>query len=775
MTNSEKMTADESEPSSEMINSREESTPTMSLWIKTKQLPNQYWAPISSCYEDARFPLEVRDVMSDWLECQDWNSIDENNPSNEAIARTMLNNLLQEMESRSMNLNNDYFSTKLKVGQAIVDFQRIYSPNPLLLVHSIKKCLTIEQNYVNMNEGNCELPSSQLYETGEKMIVLEELKDATKRTGDLILRLQEDQEVFNVEFQEYKTMTLQADAFKRNNETPRERLQTMQENLSKMCLKLKNNQQTILNKFEELKDLHPSTFEKLKTLTMEVLQEDLVKWKRKQQLHGTTPEMEENIRDIQKRCSILAKLIWENRQQIKKADQLHQRLRQSNLYPNLDNSITELLSHLVTSTFIVQIQPAQILKKDAGRFSATVTLLVGKALNINMNLPDVKAMLISEQDARQSSKNEPGNNETMGEIVNNVGKMEIAEKDFLSVRFRNMQLKKIKRTERRSTEAVTEEKFAILFKTEFKVGGEDLKFSTLSNPVVVTVHGNQECKAMATILWDNHFAEPNRMLFQVPDQVHWSDCAKMLSEKFKTDVGISLKPEDTNYLATKLFNSSPDEDFSRHVLTWSQFCKENMREKSFTFWEWFYAIVKLTKDHLHKFYKDNLIAGFIAKDQAQQMLSPKRCGTFLLRFSDNLLGGITIAWISQDESGKMTVWNLKPYDHKALSIRSLEKRIHDLKMLIYLYPDTVKSDAFPKIFEEDDDNEPMTRHGYVPNSLIDSVPGMDNNNCPLNDSMDCQDSPMPLIEDLILNDLSTDYSVDPFSFEPMFSQSCSGL
>ena len=31
---------------------------------------------------------------------------------------------------------------------------------------------------------------------------------------------------------------------------------------------------------------------------------------------------------------------------------------------------------------------------------------------------------------------------------------------------------------------------------------------TLSLPVVVTVHGNQECNALATILWDNAFAEP---------------------------------------------------------------------------------------------------------------------------------------------------------------------------------------------------------------------------------------------------------------------------
>ena len=33
-------------------------------------------------------------------------------------------------------------------------------------------------------------------------------------------------------------------------------------------------------------------------------------------------------------------------------------------------------------------------------------------------------------------------------------------------------------------------------------------FQALSMPVVVTVHGNQECNALATILWDNAFAEP---------------------------------------------------------------------------------------------------------------------------------------------------------------------------------------------------------------------------------------------------------------------------
>lgn len=36
---------------------------------------------------------------------------------------------------------------------------------------------------------------------------------------------------------------------------------------------------------------------------------------------------------------------------------------------------------------------------------------------------------------------------------------------------------------------------------------------TMSMPVVVTVHGNQECQAQATILWDNAFSEPVSFLF----------------------------------------------------------------------------------------------------------------------------------------------------------------------------------------------------------------------------------------------------------------------
>jgi hypothetical protein len=47
------------------------------------------------------------------------------------------------------------------------------------------------------------------------------------------------------------------------------------------------------------------------------------------------------------------------------------------------------------------------------------------------------------------------------------------------------------------------------------------------------------------------------------------------------------------------------------------------------------------------------IMGFVKKKQAEEMLATCPCGTFLLRFSDSELGGITIAWVSGKFSAKL--------------------------------------------------------------------------------------------------------------------------
>ena len=44
-------------------------------------------------------------------------------------------------------------------------------------------------------------------------------------------------------------------------------------------------------------------------------------------------------------------------------------------------------------------------------------------------------------------------------------------------------------------------------------------------------------------------------------------------------------------------NLCPD-DFKSLVISWSQFCREPLPDRSFTFWEWFYRVMNLTATHM---------------------------------------------------------------------------------------------------------------------------------------------------------------------------------
>lgn len=70
-----------------------------------------------------------------------------------------------------------------------------------------------------------------------------------------------------------------------------------------------------------------------------------------------------NLETIQEWCESLAELIWQNRQQIKEMEILKHRLpldQPTDTLPQLMTDITQLLSSLVTSTFIIEKQPPQV-------------------------------------------------------------------------------------------------------------------------------------------------------------------------------------------------------------------------------------------------------------------------------------------------------------------------------------------------------------------------------------------------------------------------------
>ncbi|GCC29668.1 hypothetical protein chiPu_0008110 [Chiloscyllium punctatum] len=710
---------------------------TMSVWIQAQQLQGEALRQMQSLYGQ-HFPIEVRHYLSQWIESQAWDSIDVENPQEEFRAQRLLETLIQELQKKADHLmGEDIFVLKLKLGNYATQLKNTYDRCPLELVRSIKHILYHEQRLIR-EATNPSSPVGLLDSMSQKHHQInqtfEELRLMTQDTENELRKLQHTQEYFIIQYQE--SLRIQAQLTQLAQLSPQDqnrllREQTLQQKRTSVENWLQREAQTLQQYRLDLAEKHQKTLQLLRKLQTIILDDELIQWKRRQQLAGNGGQSEGSLDVLQSWCEKLAETIWQNRQQIRRAEHQRQQLPipgpVEELLTELNATITDVISALVTSTFIIEKQPPQVLKTQT-KFAATVRLLVGGKLNVHMNPPQVKATIISEQQAKALLKNENTRNDSSGEILNNCCVMEYHQATgTLSANFRNMSLKRIKRSDRRGAESVTEEKFTILFESQFSVGGNELVFQvkTLSLPVVVIVHGSQDNNATATVLWDNAFAEPGRVPFVVPDKVLWPQLCEALNMKFKAEVQSNrgLSEENLVFLAQKAFSSSAihADDYSNMTISWSQFNRESLPGRNFTFWQWFDGVMELTKKHLKPHWNDGAILGFVNKQQAQDMLLSKPNGTFLLRFSDSEIGGITIAWGADNpnKAGERMVWNLMPYTTKDFSIRSLADRISDLNHLLYLYPDRPKDDVFSKYY-----TPPLSKaiDGYVKPQIKQVVP-----------------------------------------------------
>ncbi|XP_032786524.2 signal transducer and activator of transcription 5B isoform X1 [Daphnia magna] len=712
----------------------------MSLWTKAQQLQGEALRQVQAVYGE-HFPIEVRHFLAPWIESKIMSDVDPDNPQHEQYAASVVGALIQELESKAQALTNEeFFLTKIKLQGAAEMFRQRYSQNPLGLLRIIRHCLGTELKLVqqaeNMSLGMSSNPAALLPDaSGEILQQLDILRQRTQETSEDLRRMEQEQEAFALEYHELTK--IQANLTHLQNQAPSQQKNDFEKQLriKKEMSEHKLNVKVLAELLQmrmALAEKHKETLMLIENLQARVLDDELIRWKREQQLAGNGVPFHSNLDSIQEWCEGLAEIIWLNRQQIKEAERLRAKfpIMQANNtdhVPALNTQITQLLSSLVTSTFIIERQPPQVMKTNT-RFTAMVRLLVGGKLNVHMTPPQVTVSIISEQQANTLLKNDKmAKGEASGEILNNTGTMEYQKASRqLSVSFRNMQLRKIKRAEKKGTESVMDEKFSLLFQSKFSVGGGELVFQvwTLSLPVVVIVHGNQEPHAWATVTWDNAFAEPGRTPFVVPEKVPWSQVAETLSTKFRSATGRALTESNQRFLASKAFRNPNLQlplvgpEAGNLMLTWSQFCKEPLPERNFTFWEWFYALMKLTREHLRAPWMDNTIVGFIGRKQTEDLLKQCLRGTFMLRFSDSELGGVTIAWVGDSSE----VFMLQPFTSKDFAIRTLADRVSDLKHLIYLYPDIPKDQAFGKYYTPFTDSQTPT-NGYVKPLLVTHVPG----------------------------------------------------
>ncbi|XP_025063067.1 signal transducer and activator of transcription 5B isoform X4 [Alligator sinensis] len=599
-------------------------------------------------------------------------SIDIDNPQDSIKATQLLDGLVQELQKKAEHqVGEDGFLLKIKLGNYATQLQNTYDRCPMDLVRCIRHILYHEQRLVREATNQSPSPAGSLVDTmSQKHLqinqIFEELRLFTQDTENELKKLQQTQEYFIIQYQE--NMRLQAQFSQLSQLGPQERMSretTLQQKKASLEAWLHREAQTLQQYRVELAEKHQKTLQLLRKQQTTILDDELIQWKRRQQLAGNGGPPEGTLDMLQSWCEKLAEIIWQNRQQIRRAEHVCQHLPipgpVEEMLGDLNSTITDIISALVTSTFIIEKQPPQVLKTQT-KFAATVRLLVGGKLNVHMNPPQVKATIISEQQAKALLKNESTRNESSGEILNNCCVMEYHQATgTLSAHFRNM---------------------------------------TLSLPVVVIVHGSQDNNATATVLWDNAFAEPGRVPFAVPDKVLWPQLCEALNMKFKAEVQSNrgLTKENLVFLAQKLFNSTSNhlEDYNSMTVSWSQFNRENLPGRNYTFWQWFDGVMEVLKKHLKPHWNDGAILGFVNKQQAHDLLINKPDGTFLLRFSDSEIGGITIAW--KFDSPERMFWNLMPFTTRDFSIRSLADRLGDLSYLIYVFPDRPKDEVFSKYY-----------------------------------------------------------------------------
>ncbi len=694
----------------------------MSAW--NNLISHPHFDRVKTIYND-HFPIEVRFVCAHWIEERiktDLNTIDINHPQIKEIATDFLCALIQQLINEKQNFKRpEKLSIQHRLDAAINTY-RTHLLSSFAVYKQIRDTVAYEERLL----GNfCE---NQLT-SGVDEEAIEIIRKLNILRND-VLTIKEKQTNYKHEIENYKcveykeTMTLMIEL---NNPLEEERRLVVLDDYQRIKFQYI---ETITTRSFDLNQCIANVISQIDSVQKLLIVNRLNKWHRGQALAGNGSSLNRNLLDeIQLWFEKLAEIIWTTRCCIEATREINNSIsfQTGDVIEQAHKDVTRLLINLIESGFIVENQPPQVLKTDFN-FTATVRLLTA---NLGNQLNNTSVVVSYFTESLCSNKSQTR------EILNNTGKLEMqASTHHLSCTFNNMKLKKFKRTGKKELPFVTDKKYALIFESTFRTADITINVSAKTLPLVIVVHTYQEPQSWATILWDNAFSEIHRQPFHVTDTVSWSHLTSALNMKFTAETNKSLTPDSIKYLYEKLFETNyNDED---RPITWTQLCRTPLPGRKFTFWEWFYSVMKLVKNHVQEAWTDGFIIGFIDKQQTIEKLQHCEVGTFLVRFSESELGGISIAWVGR--SLPKSVVMLQPIFSEDFKVRSLADRIKDVAQCITLYPDIPKDLAFKRRYS------PVIKSngGYVRSVLITSIPDLDSNihNCC------CQKDLLQLVLDL---------------------------
>uniref|UniRef100_A0AAR2LBP4 SH2 domain-containing protein n=1 Tax=Pygocentrus nattereri TaxID=42514 RepID=A0AAR2LBP4_PYGNA len=470
-------------------------------------------------------------------------------------------------------------------------------------------------------------------------------------------------------------------------------------------------------------DFRYKTLQLRDALVASQLMPELQEWKRRQQIACIGGPVLTGLDQLQNWFTMTAQSLFQIKRQLDKLDELIVKVTYESdpiplQRPQMEEQVKYLIYHLIKSSFVVEKQPCMpthpqkpLIIKTQVQFTTKVRLLV--------KLPEV--------DYQLKVKTTFDNTRQFFIPTNNTKVMDVEESSngCLSVEFRHLVLHNLfwNFTYSPGPLTVTEELHSLSFEAMLCLQGLDIDLETCSLPLVVISNVSQLPAGWASVMWYNLLTdEPkNLAFFSNPPRASWSQLSEVLSWQFSSFAGRGLNKEQLSMLGDKLLGQHAS--YNDCQVSWSKFCKENIPGKSFSFWLWLDSILELIKKHLLPVWIDGYIMGFVSKEMERALLKDREPGTFLLRFSESHLGGITFTWVEQ-ENGEAKFISVEPYTKNRLSALPIADIIRDYKVIAdgivpenplkFLYPDIPKDEAFGKHYN----SQPNRVCPYIPTILI---------------------------------------------------------
>uniref|UniRef100_A0A669D489 Signal transducer and activator of transcription n=2 Tax=Oreochromis TaxID=8139 RepID=A0A669D489_ORENI len=688
----------------------------MSQWKQIQQLEIRLLEQVDYLYDD-NFPMDIRQGLASWIESQDWDTA----VNDESMAGVLFTNLLTQLERVRSQEQNFLQRHNMKIIQQ--QLQLKYATNPAVMARVISTCLREERRILS---SACMQEQGPLEKSLQNSVAFERQKNMDNRVGIIRGSVQlMDQAVKYIEDMQddfdFRYKTLQSrESTDRNSDVMKQEVTRLQEMLNRLDFKRKE----ILSKMDVV-------IKEIDDLMTSQLNPELQDWKRRQQIAAIGGPLLTGLEQLQSWFTLTAQSLFQIKRQLDKLGELVVKVTYESdpiplQKPQMEERVKYLIYHLIKSSFVVEKQPCMpthpqkpLIIKTGVQFTTKVRLLV--------KLPEVDYQLKVKTTFDNFFSPFLLRSRQFFILTNNTKVMDIEDysNGCLSVEFRHLQLKEKKYINgtkgNEGLLSVTEELHSLSFEACFTVQGLTIDLETCSLPLVVISNVSQLPGGWASVMWYNLLTDEPRNLafFGNPPRASWSQLSEVLSWQFSTFAGRGLNKEQLTMLGEKLFGQHAS--CSDYQVSWSKFSKENIPGKPFSFWMWLDSILELIKKHLLPVWNENYIMGFVSKEMERALLKDKEPGTFLLRFSESHLGGITFTWVEHGDNGEVSLCHINQHHQTT----QLNKLCLDNKVLIsdgvvpenplkFLYPDIPKDEAFGRLYN----SQPSKVHPYIPSTLI---------------------------------------------------------